>query len=874
MAHLKFCLNYRTRWSERLCILLCVGNKRTRLRMETRDGYSWEAEWEMPAGTTMLEYAYAVCNESGELIRRESSCGRLFDTGLRSRILLADEWTERGLPPVIRRTAFTDCIFRCAGEGLAGMEPITRPYLLLLSAMPPPKGMRWGVLGSSPAWGEWNPDNVRFLKRTHIYEWGLPLSQSDFTDGVEYKYVLVDERDPRKLIWENGENRYLHPTTIQGNEAAVKQDDTPRLTLPPWRGAGIVVPVFALRSRSSFGIGDFGDLASLTDWAKAAGMHAVQVLPVNDTTATRTWRDSYPYNGISVFALHPIYINPSEWENTVAYKRHAAEGQSLNGLDDVDYEKVLDVKWCFLRDLFKECGEHVTNSRTYRLFCQEQAEWLEPYARFCCLRDRYATADFHDWPADAPEPEDDELELHRFVQFLLDRQLAAAHRRAQANGIVLKGDIPIGVCRNSVPAWKDARLFHFDGQAGAPPDAFAVKGQNWKFPTYNWEEMARDGYAWWRKRLHHMARYFDAYRIDHVLGFFRIWEIPTSQTDGIMGHFRPALPLTEDELRQWGFRSRVERFCRPFVTARRLAELEAQAGPLRDYFQPAEDDCWELRPEWRSQRYIADHLPEGPCRNVLAATATEVLFLPDTSRPGSYHPRIAAQFTDVFRQLPAEDRDAFNRLYDNFFYERHNRFWAEEALRKLPALVANTTAEDGTANNMLPCAEDLGMIPASVKSVLEEFQILSLEIQRMPKDTSRQFSDLTRNPYLSVATIATHDMPPLRLWWQTEREQAQAFWRDVLRRPGNAPQEAAPEMCEEIIAMHLACPSMLCLLALQDWLAMDRKLRDPHPEREQINVPSNPDQYWRYRMPMNLEDLAGATSFTEKLRSLIACNGR
>ena len=874
MAHLKFCLNYRTRWSERLCVQLRVGNMRTRLPMETQDGCSWNADWDMPAGTTQLEYAYAVCNENDELIRCEAGNGRFFDTGLRSHILLADEWMERGLPLVMRRAAFTDCIFRHVDERLTGMEPITRPYLLLLSAMPPPKGMRWGVLGSSPAWGEWKPENVRFLQRTNIYEWGVPLSQTDFTEGVEYKYVLVNEHDPVEMVWEDGDNRRLNPTTLRCNEAAVKQDDTPRMMLPPWRGAGVVIPVFALRSRSSFGIGDFGDLGRLTDWARSAGMHAVQILPVNDTTATHTWHDSYPYNGISVFALHPIYIDPSEWENTAAYSRHVAEGQALNGLKAVDYEKVWDVKWRFLCDLFKECGNRITNSRAYKRFCQEQAEWLDPYARFCCLRDRYGTADFDRWPTNAPAPEDDELELHRFIQFLLDRQLTAAHRKAQANGIILKGDIPIGVCRNSVPAWQDARLFHFDGQAGAPPDAFAVKGQNWRFPTYNWEEMARDGYAWWRKRLHHMARYFDAYRIDHVLGFFRIWEIPTSQTDGIMGHFRPSLPLSENEVRQWGFRSSVSRFARPFVTACRLAKLEKLAGPLRDYFQPAEGDCWELRPEWRSQRYIADHLPEGPRRKVLADVATEVLFLPDPGQPGRYHPRIAAQFTDVFRQLPATDRDAFNRLYDDFFYERHNRFWADEALRKLPALVANAVAEDGTANNMLPCAEDLGMIPASVKGVLEKLQILSLEIQRMPKDTSRQYSDLSCNPYMSVATIATHDMPPLRLWWQTEPEQAQAFWHDVLRRSGKAPREAEPEMCEEVVAMHLASPSMLCLLALQDWLAMDHSLRNPHPEEEQINIPSNPDQYWRYRMHLELEELAGAASFTEKLRNLIACYGR
>lgn len=874
MAHLKFRLNYRTDWEERICVLIRTGRRPSLLRMDTADGYCWTGELEMPAGTTEIDYAYAVCNKSDQVIRRENGGMRHFDTGLRSHIVLADEWMERGLPQVMRRAAFADCIFRCAGENLANMEPITRPYLLLLSAMPPPAGMRWGVLGNTPAWGEWKPEKVRFLQRTGIYEWGLPLAATDFTDGVEYKYVLVDELNHSRVIWEEGGNRSLTPLPLAKNEAAVKQDDTPRMHTAPWRGAGVVIPVFSLRSDHSFGIGDFGDLALLVDWVRSVGMHAIQILPINDTTATNTWHDSYPYNSVSVFALHPIYIDPSEWSHTAAYRRHEARGHSLNGLQQVDYEEVWRLKWNFLVDLYQECGERITGSPSYKIFRQEQAEWLEPYARFCCLRDRYHEADFRKWPAEREEPTEEEVDLHCFVQYLLDRQLQAVHTKARNCGIIIKGDIPIGICRNSVPAWKDGRLFHFDGQAGAPPDVFAVKGQNWKFPTYNWEEMARDDYAWWRKRLHHMARYFDAYRIDHVLGFFRIWEIPTDQRDGIMGRFRPALPLSESEILQWGFRNSPARFSKPFVTDGKYNQLEKKAGHLRPYFLQTADGVWELKPEWRSQQYIVDHVHDAGVRNVLNQVATEVLFLEDPERPGYYHPRIAAQFTDVFQTLSEQDQAAFNRLYDNFFYMRHTQFWADEALRKLPSLVDNAQATDGTENNMLPCAEDLGMIPACVKDVLQELQILSLEIQRMPKNTAQQFSDLADNPYLSVATIATHDMPPLRLWWQEEREAAQAFWADVLHRPGKAPSAAPAEMCEQVVSMHLACPSMLCLISLQDLLSFDDKLRSPHPEEEQINVPSNPDQYWRYRMHLTIEALIAATSYNEKLRGLISRNGR
>ena len=175
---------------------------------------------------------------------------------------------------------------------------------------------------------------------------------------------------------------------------------------------------------------------------------------------------------------------------------------------------------------------------------------------------------------------------------------------------------------------------------------------------------------------------------------------------------------------------------------------------------------------------------------------------------------------------------------------------------------------------MLPCAEDLGMVPASVKGVLERLQILSLEIQRMPKAYGVRFGRLSDNPYLSVSTIATHDMPPLRLWWTESTEQAQAFWEQALHHPNNAPTEATPEVCEEVVKQHLQSPSMLCLIALQDWFAISPSLRSKHPEEEQINVPANPNQYWRYRMHITLDELLQSSDFNEKVRALISMSCR
>jgi len=930
MPHLDFSIIYKTEWGQGLHVDYSVcGHAGGTLDMATADGQCWQATLEVPAGTEEVAYAYRVSGAGHPCLRAEKPLVRRVRLSHKTRLLLADAWHESPMADVLSRSAFTQCVYR--PQALAHVDA---PFRLVVHAVPPPKGFRWGVAGSTPSLGEWRPEAIRMLARTGCYEWTLPLRSADFSGGAEYKYVLVDETDARHVVWEDGGNRVIVAQCLRKNQPAMRQDDTPRIPLAPWRGAGVVVPVFSLRSRRSFGIGDFGDLMRLIDWAAQAELKAVQLLPINDTTATGTWRDSYPYSSISVFALHPLYIDAAEWASTGAYKQHAAAGLALNAKAELDYEGVFAVKMAFLRDLFAEKGAATLRSKAYKTFVEAQKKWLRPYALFCHLRDANGTADFRKWHRFARYDEATlreyvaaggeakrQVDFYCFVQYLLHRQMEKVHAHARSRGIVLKGDIPIGICRDSVPAWVDTRLFHFDGQAGAPPDGFAKHGQNWGFPTYDWEEMARDGYAWWRERLRVMGHCFDAYRIDHVLGFFRIWEIPRSQVYGLLGRFRPALPLAAEEIAKAGFRPSPAALSRPLLTQRRLEELSEEVGGhgLKRFFRPVDEAAawpwvlpggakwYTLRPEADTQRKVLALVPEGPLRRILLDAVAEVLFIPDPEDARLYHPRIAAQNTYIYSLLGEADRHAFNRLYDDFFYVRHNRFWAEEALRKLPAITGtrlpagqaeftsrlnrNTLGADesapnvnnrpcggggaaGTAEALLPCAEDLGMVPASVKDVLAALGMLSLEIQRMPKRYGHRFDDVRQNPYLSVATIATHDMPPLRLWWKEDEGQTQAFWREVLGRSGQPPAEATPEVCEQVVAMHLESPSMLCLLALQDWLAMDGGLRRPVPEEEQINVPANADQNWCYRMHLTLEELAGATAFNEKIRGLVERSGR
>lgn len=677
-----------------------------------------------------------------------------------------------------------------------------------------------------------------------------------------------------------------------------------------WRAAGTAVPVFSLRSEKSFGVGEFNDLKALVDWAALTGQKVLQLLPVNDTTMTGTWEDSYPYNANSSFALHPQFIHlpaagVEEDEEYVSLR------DELNALPEVDYERVNNEKRRLLAKAFARTGRRVAATEAYRKFVEENASWLLPYAAFCTLRDEYGTADFTQWKTgkgrdvvpSGPEKGSGnsvkagktaagsassadfstydeknineyiaghrkEIDFHCFVQYHLHCQLVEARDYAHSKGIIFKGDLPIGVSRTSADAWVNRRLFHLDSQAGAPPDAFSTAGQNWGFPTYNWEEMSKDGYSWWKGRLGKMSQYFDAFRIDHILGFFRIWEIPMSAVHGLLGHFNPAMPYSSEELGRLGFDMSSGRYSEPYMDD---SLIDGVFGGLADKVRSRCMKDGRLRPEYSTQRKVLEKFPgkdgeQTAIREGLMHIIENVLFVEDPRRKGMWHPRIAAQYTCSYRLLDEYRRRAFDRLYDDFFYRRHNAFWKESAMRKLPSLLS--------ATGMLACGEDLGMIPDCVPDVMNEYQILSLEIQRMPKNPQETFADPAHYPYRSVCTTSTHDMNPIRAWWEEDRSVTARFWHEVLGGQGDAPWFCEPWICRRIVEMHLSSPSMLAILPLQDWLATDGSLRLEDPSRERINIPAIPRHYWRYRMHLTLESLLLQSSFNSSLREMISASGR
>ncbi|MDR1939079.1 MAG: 4-alpha-glucanotransferase [Tannerellaceae bacterium] len=752
------------------------------------------------------------------------------------------------------------------------------------------KSQSLAITGNQECLGNWRPEKALILGCDAFPEWHIDLDAEEIHYPLEYKFLVLDTDTREPLYWESDENRLLNLPSQEEGETVCVSGLYFRDNLPPWRCAGSVIPVFSLRSANSFGVGDLGDLRLFIDWIKKTGQRMIQVLPVNDTTATHTWTDSYPYSAISIYALHPMYIS-LPWMGSLKDSRKASvfeeKRKELNSLEAVDYEAVVACKTAYCRIFFEQEGAQWLESMEFKDFFSRNEDWLVPYSAYSYLRDRYKTTDFSQWGSDAvysraraqklcsKESEAyPEIAFSFFLQFVLHTQFKAVSEYARRNGVVLKGDLPIGVNRNSVEVWTEPQCFNMNGQAGAPPDDFSVTGQNWMFPTYNWEVMEKDHFGWWKKRFSKLSDYFDCFRIDHILGFFRIWEIPMDYTEGLCGHFNPALPLSRGEIEQYGVCFNESRFITPHIHRQYLSELFGdRANEVIDaYLAQSSSHHFVLKSHCDTQAKI-EALFAGKTddvslrtKNGLLHIANEVLFLRDPYQKDRFHPRISAGQSYLYRELSSSDRYAFDHLYWDFFYRRHNNFWKEQAYKRLTPLIVST--------QMLACGEDLGMIPDSVPEVMNKLQILSLEIERMSKQPNREFSDLGRLPYLSVCTTSTHDMSPLRNWWKEDREKIQRYYNNVLQLFGEAPAECTPDIAERIIDNHLKTPSMLAIIPLQDWLAIDGILKRKDYEAERINVPAHAVHYWRYRMHITIEELLVADGLNEKIISLIRNNGR
>lgn len=793
---LRFYVRFASAWGQQLVLCLDSGQRRP---MEYAGPEMWAAtmEWEG------AEIRYHYCVESDvsleEPVIREVKLQADMDA-----ISLYDTFHWPGsLEVTWMKAPFREIFFarhlRGSESGLVAPKLMTKSHQFRVRVPLLSPDKRVWVLGSTETLGNWAPD---FAVEMQAGEDGVFTCNANLPPNaaVAYKYCTSGGGDDWE--WEQGENR-----TYFSESPAIIDDGFARFTRAPWKGAGVAVPVYSLRTENGLGCGEFNDLPLLGEWAASVGLRMIQLLPVNDTVWTRTWHDSYPYAAVSAFALNPIYIHLPSLGTLKEYTRL----QQQLDLAKMDFDATLAVKEQHLRAFYQD----FVPDEPYQRWASQQQHWLPAYTRFCCKRDNSKDPGYYG-----------------YVQYQLHRQFLHAAAVLREKGIALKGDLPIGMFPQSADVQEFPELFDTSVQAGAPPDEFAAEGQNWGFPAYEWERMAAQSFGWWKSRLQHMAQYFSAFRIDHVLGFFRLWQVPKDAGSALLGYFHPAYPYTETALAAAGIPFSRERYCRPYITDAVVANIFGNDAETvkQQYLEPQSPGFYRLKPH-PAPPELPSAIQQG-----LRQLAANVLFL--EPRENQFHPRFNMADTLSFQALPPGEQAILRSLSDDFFYHRHNALWRKTAMHRLPVLTS--------ATNMLVCGEDLGLIPHSVPDVMASLGILGLEVDRMPRYPGRTPADA---PYLSVVTPSTHDMSTLRSEITGDKEPA--------------------------IRRQLHSPAMWCILQLQDWLSLDDSIPHPdNPDDERINVPSVQPWNWGYRIPLTLESLLEVTSLQTRMRTLIEEAGR
>ncbi|MBN2663812.1 MAG: 4-alpha-glucanotransferase [Bacteroidales bacterium] len=908
---IKFQLKYKTKFREVIKIsgnISELGNNDADFAVEMFPVNGEIGEWDcyinIPESTKLSSFSYKYIIEDLDTGNRYFEWGENrvidFENFASKNIFLIDSWRSYYEPHnVFYYSAFSKVLFqRTSKRKVPAKKNNEDAYNIVfnLANIRINKNHSVAILGNIKELSNWDKSKPILLNENKYPQWSCQITVKTIKHPIIYRYCIVDTKT-KEIITEENVDRILETNKSQKSNIIIRSDEAFSFQQKYWKGTGVAIPVFSLRSKKGHGVGEFLDLKLLVDWAKRTGIKLIQILPINDTVATHTWVDSYPYAAISVFALHPIYLNLNAIGNlSTKITQEIIEEQKaiLSQKEKVDYEAVMKIKSRFYKLIFDEQKNDFYKDENFLKFFKENKHWLEPYAAFSYLRDLFGTPDFNQWGrfskvenniieelTSSSASHYDDIAVHYFIQYHLHNQLLEAAEYARKNKVVLKGDIPIGIFKHSVDAWISPELYNMNAQAGAPPDDFSELGQNWRFPTYNWEEMAKDNYLWWQNRMKKMADYFDAFRIDHILGFFRIWEIPENQVQGLMGYFNPSIPIYRNEFDEKGIDFDFYRFCTPFIRDYMLPEIFGNHAEYvkNNFLVEYEYGKFYIKPEYDDQKKVEafigiseadsseDRQKKQQIMNGLYKLLSEVIFLkyPHLDQE-TYIPRHSLYKTYSFRELGHNVQQKIMELYNHYYFHRNEEYWKQQAYIKLPAI------KDAT--DMLICGEDLGMIPKSVPQVMNDLNILSLEIQRMPKDEKIEFEHPNNYPYMSVATPSSHDTSTIRGWWEEDPSRSQRFYNQILGKQGGSPFYCEPWLVKDIIIQHIYSPSMWVVFPLQDLLGIDENLRHWNAQDERINIPANPRHYWRYRMHIPLEDLLKQDLFNDELKKLFTESGR
>ncbi len=636
--------------------------------------------------------------------------------------------------------------------------------------------------------------------------------------------------------------------------------------------SGVAVPLFSLYSKQSIGIGEYLDLIPFARWAQFCDFNIIQLLPVNDTGA-----ESSPYSARSAFALNPVFINIQSVEGSSEFSSDIKAAKAeFERLGKIDYYKISTWKRSILRKIFDNSYDSLKKDKALSRWIDENS-WARPYCVYCTLKAMNNESSWKDWP-EFRDPSEKDLEklwkkyakdclFQAWMQYNAEVQFNAAVAEVSKLGLRLKGDIPILINEDSADVWSERRFFSLEDRAGAPPDMFSYSGQNWGFPTYRWDVLEQDNFNWWRRRLAQASKFYHAYRIDHVLGFFRIWSIPQKEVTGIMGRFNPCVPLTKSELMNAGFiPETLEYLRRPNYSVDQLRSfLGAETERVMAlYFQnlPNEFDRFVIKPEYDCEKAITSLDEPQEVKDGLLKVYWNRVFIPSGDE-NTFYPFWYWYNQPVLFTLPEYEQKKLQEILKRN-EDSQNGLWEANAT-KLLSVLANET-------DMLVCAEDLGAVPSCVPTVLNKLNILSLRIERWARNWNVPYSpyyDMDEYPRLSVCTTSCHDTSSLRGLWQEPDFDRDLYWSHA-HLPGTAPQEMTPSVARTVLTHVFSSNSMFCILPAQDYFALSANLSKVPAEEERVNVPGTVGgANWCYRLPCSVDDLLDYASLSSEIRKLV-----
>jgi 4-alpha-glucanotransferase len=649
---------------------------------------------------------------------------------------------------------------------------------------------------------------------------------------------------------------------------------------------GTVVPVGALRGERSLGVGEFPDLVEFAGFCVRMGIGLIQILPVNDTGY-----ESSPYSALTAFALNPLYLRIGDLSEATRFTSQLAElGGNFDKETRFPYQRILRAKMKILREIYaaneKDIAGRAKPGASLGLWI-EKHPWIKEYAIFRRLKEANGERSWKEWPAHTRVSAADIEALwndgqfrseHLFwawLQEALDKQFSLAAKSIAGMGIILEGDLPILMNEDSCDVWAHPEYFHGELSAGAPPDMYSPEGQNWGFPIYNWQAQSKDDYIWWRNRLKAAEQYYRAYRIDHVLGFFRIWACRREDISAALGRFIPAVPINKKDFDDLGFDSgRVRWVSRPHIPTGEVwdslrqnwggayQEADIAAEAQRVFSQAldriGDEELWLFKDSIGGERDIqALNLHPAAAAYLLRAWANRIFL---EYEKGLYAPLWYYRNSRAYASLSGDEQSRLEALLEKRQADSE-RIWAAGGKKLLSLLIASSS--------MLPCAEDLGAVPDCVPQVLAKLKILGLRVIRWFRDWEKEgqpYIPFNEYPELSVCTPAVHDSSTLREWW--DREADQQLFAGFIGFP-SLPRVFNPGTAKIILHKAAAAKSRFRVFQIQDLLHLSPRWYAPDPASERINVPGTYNEFnWTYRLPASIGELAKDEDLIKAVKEL------